>query len=61
MGSLDTGVRDIFILSMFLIAVVYFVGLSSDAKSILGGLTSLIYTATGRDSTGKYVGYAPAS
>lgn len=51
----------IFILLLFLIAVVYYVGFSSDALALakagqIGG-----YTVTGRNSSGVFQGYPNAN
>ncbi len=56
-NTLDRALRDLFWLSLFLIAVAFFVGFATDAKVLLSGLKDLILVATGRDSTGKFANY----
>lgn len=46
-----------FALSVLLIVVVYFVGVSTDAKALGSAFNSLIQTLTGRDSSGKFAQY----
>lgn len=55
--EVDKSIRDLFLISLFLVAVVYFVGLTSDVSTVFTSLSGLINTATGRDSTGKFAGY----
>ena len=57
MNTGDQVVRDIFLLSLFLIAVAYFVGFVADTNSVFSSIRSLILTATGRDSNGKFAAY----
>lgn len=57
MSTVDKLLWYIFVLSAFLIAVVYFVGLSTDAKTVLGAGQSFLNTVTGRKSDGSFAGY----
>jgi hypothetical protein len=58
-------IRYIFLLMALLIAVAYFVGLSTDLNSFINGLVKLWYVGTGRSpSTGAFASYpsgAPTS
>ena len=47
----------IFILSLVLVALAYYVGLKSDSKALGTAFTNLIYALTGRSSGGKFAGY----
>lgn len=57
MNTGDQVVRDIFLLSLFLVAVAYFVGFVSDTNSVFSAVRSLILTVTGRDQNGNFAGY----
>lgn len=49
-----------FILSVLLIAAVYFIGVATDAKSLGAALNQLVLSLTGRTSSGQFANY-PAS
>lgn len=57
MNTVDRLLWYIFVLSAVLIGVVYFVGLSTDAKTVLGAFSGLLKTVTGRKSDGSFAGY----
>ncbi len=46
-----------FWISLFLIAVVYFAGLTTDAESMGGLINKLAKTFTGRNDAGEFAGY----
>lgn len=50
----------IFILLLFLIAVAYYVGTSTDALSLAKAGQQIIYSVTGRGATGQFQGYPSA-
>lgn len=54
---MDKALFYLFVLSLFLMGLVYYVGLTSDAPSVLNFIKGLIYAATGRDNTGKFSSY----
>lgn len=61
MGSVDRALWYIFILSLVLIGVAYWVGLKSDIGSISAALNSLVLYVTGRNSKGNFAGYPKAA
>lgn len=57
MSEVDSAIRYIFVLSLILIIVAYYVG-SQNVLSTLGtATTGLLYTATGRTSQGTFTPY----
>lgn len=46
-----------FAISLLLIVVVYFVGVSTDAKALGAAVNSLILTITGRNQQGQFAQY----
>lgn len=57
MSEVDSAIRYIFVLSLILIIVAYYVG-SQNVLSTLGGTTtSLLNTATGRNAQGQFASY----
>lgn len=58
---MDKALFYIFVLSLVLIGLAYYVGLTSDVPSIANGLRSLIYSVTGRNSSGNFAGYPKAA
>lgn len=46
-----------FAISVLLIIVVYFIGLSTDLSSFASAARSLIYSVTGRNSSGQFATY----
>ena len=46
-----------FAISVLLIVVVYFVGVSTDAQSLGGEVNSLLKTSTGRTANGQFAQY----
>jgi hypothetical protein len=56
-NEVDSGLRDIFIISVLLVIAVYFVGFSTDLATFGTALTGLINTATGRNAQGQFAGY----
>lgn len=57
MGEVDKAMTYIFWLSMILIGVAYYAGSVKVLNSLGTNLGSLILTATGRDSGGKFAAY----
>lgn len=57
MGTAEKALTYGFLLSLLLIAVVYFIGLSTDAGALAKALQQLIYSVTGRTSTGQFAAY----
>lgn len=57
MNIADEGIWYLFVLALFLIAVAYYVGLTSDIQSVTTGLSNLGLTFTGRNSSGQFAGY----
>lgn len=57
MNLLDTGERDVFLISILLVILVFFVGFSTDVTSGTKSLVSLINTATGRNAQGQFANY----
>lgn len=48
----------IFILLLFLIAVAYYVGTSTDALALAKGFQQVSYAVSGRTASGSFAGYA---
>lgn len=46
-----------FVLALVLIAVVYYIGLSTDAPALASSMRTLVYAFTGRNSSGKFADY----
>ncbi len=57
MGEVDRVLFYGFAISVLLIVVVYFVGVSQDASSLGAALNSLILTLTGRNQRGQFAQY----
>ncbi len=55
---MDKAVTYIFWLSLFLIAVAYYAGTTKVLDSVGTNVGSIILKSTGRDSSGKFAGYA---
>jgi hypothetical protein len=53
----DRAENDLFKLAILLIIVAYFVGFSTDAATLLAGITNLFNVATGRNSNGQFANY----
>ncbi len=51
----------VFVLSLVLVALAYYVGLKSDAQSLGAAFNQLIYALTGRSSSGSFAGYPAAA
>lgn len=58
MDSFDRTIRYIFILSLVLIAVAYYLGTTNVLNSLFSGANSILLTSTGRTSSGAFAGYA---
>ncbi len=58
MDSFDRTLRYLFILSLLLIAVAYYVGSTNLLNSLFSGSNDILLTATGRTSNGTFAGYA---
>ena len=58
MDSFDRTIRYIFIISLVLVGVAYYVGSTNLLNSIFSGTNSLILTTTGRTANGTFAGYA---
>lgn len=58
MEEVDRALGMLFVLSIVLILVAYYVGAVSDIKVFGGALNTLLLTATGRNSSGQFAGYA---
>ncbi len=54
---MDKALTYIFILSLVLIGVAYYVGLSTDAQAFIAGLNTLGLTFSGRNQQGQFAGY----
>jgi hypothetical protein len=54
---MNDSIRYIFLLCALLIAGAYFIGVSTDAATLISGLTGLVNALTGRDATGKFAAY----
>lgn len=54
---MDKLITYLFLLSLLLIAVAYYVGLKSDASTVLAGANNILQTATGRNSAGTFASY----
>jgi hypothetical protein len=57
MKSSPGAVVFIFILLLFLIAVAYYVGVSTDALALAKGFQQASYAVTGRNASGSFSGY----
>lgn len=57
MDELDKALFYIFVLSMILVVVAYYAGSTSVLQQLGQSLSSIILTATGRDSNGKFAAY----
>lgn len=53
----DRSEHDLFRLAVLLIIVAYFVGFSTDAATLLSGVTNLFNVATGRNRAGQFASY----
>ena len=58
---MDKALMYIFVLSLVLIALAYYTGLTSDVPSVANGLRSIIYSVTGRNNSGNFAGYPKAA
>jgi hypothetical protein len=47
----------IFVLSLVLVGLAYYVGLSTDAATFFAGARNLVSTATGRNAAGQFAAY----
>lgn len=57
MGEVDSAIRYIFVISLVLVIVAYYIG-SQNVLSTLGATTgSLLNTVTGRNSQGQFASY----
>lgn len=57
MDDLNTTITDIFVVSILLVVVVYFVGFATDVSTVSTAAKGLIYAATGRNSAGQFQNY----
>ena len=51
----------IFILSLVLIALAYYVGVQTDAPALANAIQQIVYAVTGRNSSGSFAGYPKAA
>lgn len=51
----------IFVLSLVLIGLAYYVGVQTDAPALAGAIRSIVYSVTGRNSQGNFAGYPKAA
>ena len=51
----------IFILSLVLIALAYYVGVQTDAPALAAAIQKIVYAVTGRNSSGSFAGYPKAA
>ena len=51
----------IFILSLVLVGLAYYVGVQTDAPALADAFRSIIYSVTGRNSSGNFAGYPKAA
>lgn len=51
----------VFILSLVLVGLAYYVGVQTDAPALGNALQSIIYAVTGRNSSGNFAGYPKAA
>ncbi len=58
MDSFDRTIRYLFILSLVLIAVAYYLGTTNVLDSLFRGANNILLTSTGRTSSGQFAGYA---
>lgn len=61
MGTVDKLLGYIFLLSLVLIGVVYYVGVKTDANAFSAAANQLMLTATGRRADGTFAPYPAAS
>lgn len=54
---MDRALFYIFVLSLVLIALAYYVGLTSDLPVVANALQKVIFAVTGRTSKGKFASY----
>lgn len=57
MDDVNTTITDIFIVSVLLVIVVYFVGFATDVTTVSTATKNLIYAATGRNAAGQFQNY----
>ncbi len=57
MGSIDKIVAGLFAASILLVILVYYQGFVADTNAVGAASTTILQTATGRDSSGNFVGY----
>lgn len=58
---MDRALFYIFVLSLVLIALAYYVGLTSDVPKVANAIRSLLYSVTGRNNHGNFAGYPAAA
>ena len=51
----------IFILSLVLVGLAYYVGVQTDAPALKDAIVGIIYGVTGRNSQGNFAGYPKAA
>ena len=51
----------IFILSLVLIGLAYYVGVQTDAPALANAIQQIVYAVTGRNSSGSFAGYPKAA
>lgn len=51
----------IFVLSLVLIGLAYYVGVQTDAPALANAIQSIVYAVTGRTSSGSFAGYPKAA
>lgn len=57
MDTVDKALTWIFVISLVLVLVAYYVGTQSTVSSFSAAINSFLQTLTGRDSTGAFAGY----
>lgn len=57
MDEFDKALFYIFVLSLVLIFVAYYLGTQAVGQTLFGGLNNLILTSTGRNSQGQFASY----
>lgn len=57
MGTINTALLYLFLMSLLLVALAYYTGLVSDAGAVKDALVGILYAATGRNSSGQFQAY----
>ena len=61
MGSVNQALWYIFALSIVLVVVVYYVGVTTDVTTFTSAFVSLVQAATGRNAQGQFASYPAGS